>query len=426
MNLVLDRIRRHKSGVPLGLYSVCCAHPLAIEAALVHARDSAGPALIEATSNQVNQEGGYTGLTPSEFVALVHEICERVGFPRERLVLGGDHLGPNTWQHLPAREAMIRSKVLVEQYLAAGFRKIHLDCSMACANDATPLTDEVVAERAADLCAAVEATWRRVGGEAPVYIVGTEVPVPGGAHESLDHLQVTSPEAAANTIEAHRSALEARGLAEVWPRVIGLVVQPGVEFSHREVVEYAPAKAVNLSAFIESQPTMVYEAHSTDFQSPACLEALVRDHFAVLKVGPAVTFALREALWALDHVEREWLGASRASGLRNVALSAMGADPRHWKKYYNGAGPQLGFEQQFSLSDRIRYYWPHAAVEKALQTMIENLDREPPPLALISQYLPQEYEAIRSGGLRYRARDLILHHICAVLKLYSQACRSRE
>jgi D-tagatose-1,6-bisphosphate aldolase subunit GatZ/KbaZ len=426
MKAILEHIQRHKSGTPVGLYSVCSAHPLAIEAALIHAKGTGGPALIEATSNQVNQDGGYTGLTPQEFVDRVLEIGERVGFPRKKLLLGGDHLGPNAWQHLRADEAMAKSVVLVEQYLAAGFRKIHLDCSMSCAGDPVPLGDEIIAERTAVLCAAVEAMWRKVGGEAPVYVIGSEVPVPGGAQESLHELQVTSRQAASKTIATHRAAFASRNLEGVWPRVIGLVVQPGVEFDHHDVIEYAAEKATDLSRFIESEATMVYEAHSTDYQSPASLSDLVRDHFAILKVGPAVTFALREALWALDRIEREWLGANKASGLKDITLTLMQIEPRHWVKYYDAASERLRFDQQYSLSDRIRYYWPHAAVEKALTTMLENLTRNPPPLALISQYLPDEYQAIREGRLDYRARDLILHRIGTVLEQYSKACRSGE
>jgi D-tagatose-1,6-bisphosphate aldolase subunit GatZ/KbaZ len=321
---------------------------------------------------------------------------------------------------------MSKATVLVEQYLAAGFRKIHLDCSMSCAGDPIPLGDEIIAARTASLCAAVEASWREVGGEAPVYIIGSEVPVPGGAHESLGELSVTSPQAASDTIEAHRAAFASSGLAEVWPRVIGLVVQPGVEFDHRDVVEYVAGKATSLSRFIDSQSTMVYEAHSTDYQSAAGLAELVRDHFAILKVGPAVTFALREALWALDSIEQEWLGAGEASGLKNITLGVMEAEPRHWRKYYGESGARLHFDLQYSLSDRIRYYWPHAAVERAVTTMLDNLSRNPPPLALISQYLPGEYQAIRSGRLSYNARDWVLHRIGTVLEQYSSACHSGE
>ena len=178
-------LAQHKAGRSVGVYSACSAHPLVIEAALNSVRRQSGPVLIEATSNQVNQDGGYTGMRPADFSRFVLDIAARLGVPSEQVLLGGDHLGPNCWQDLPAEAAMVKSEQLIADYVAAGFRKIHLDCSMSCADDPTPLTDAIVAQRAARLCAVAEKTWSRAGGEAPVYVVGTEVPVPGGAKESL-------------------------------------------------------------------------------------------------------------------------------------------------------------------------------------------------------------------------------------------------
>ena len=92
-----------------------------IEATLLHAQRSGAPfALIEATSNQVNQDGGYTGMKPADFRDFVHGIADRVGLPESALLLGGDHLGPNPWQALPAEEAMARAEVLIEDYVARG------------------------------------------------------------------------------------------------------------------------------------------------------------------------------------------------------------------------------------------------------------------------------------------------------------------
>jgi len=162
----------------------------------LHARDAGGQVLVEATSNQVNKDGGYTGMRPADFSQFVGAIAKRVGFPRGRVLLGGDHLGPNCWQQLASEQALLRSERLIEDYVTAGFRKIHLDCSMPCADDAAPLDDATVAARVTRLCRVAERTWQRVGGEAPVCVVGTEVPVPGGAHGPLSELHPTSPEAA--------------------------------------------------------------------------------------------------------------------------------------------------------------------------------------------------------------------------------------
>ena len=421
MNAMLDLVRRHKSGVPVGIYSVCSAHPLVLEASLRMAGRTGSLALIEATSNQVNQDGGYTGMRPADFRERVLGLATAVGLPHDRVVLGGDHLGPNCWQNLPAATALQNSAVLVGEYVAAGFRKIHLDCSMSCADDPRSLGDELIAERTASLCEITEAAWRKAGGEPPVYVIGSEVPVPGGAHETLQELAVTTPQAAHATIDAHRRAFERHGVESAWSRVVGLVVQPGVEFDHHQVVDYVRSKATALSHSIESVPGVVFEAHSTDYQAPQALQALVQDHFAILKVGPGLTFALREVFWALSDIAAQ-LGLAPPGSVKATLLEEMQRNPRYWKSYYTDPGQQ-GFDLQFSLSDRSRYYWSTPVVEQACYELFERLASRGIPLTLISQYLPVQYAAIRAGRLKNHPRELVLHGVEQVLRQYDGACR---
>src|SRR6185295_10588078 len=207
--------------------------------------------------------------------------AKHVGFDAARIVLGGDHLGPNPWTSLRADAAMAKAEVMVGAYVAAGFRKIHLDCSMSCAGDPTPLPESEIVRRAVRLCGAAEAAYALApkngpGAEPPVYVIGTEVPVPGGATEAIEGLAVTSPQAALATIEAHRQAFVSAGLQDAWNRVIASVVQPGVEFDHHNVIDYGPKDAQALSHAITAVPGMVYEAHSTDYQTRDALRQLVR------------------------------------------------------------------------------------------------------------------------------------------------------
>jgi D-tagatose-1,6-bisphosphate aldolase subunit GatZ/KbaZ len=427
MHAMLDLIARHKAGHAVGVTSVCSAHPIVIEATLRHAQRSGQPlVLFEATCNQVNQDGGYTGMRPADFVAFVHAIADRVGVARSRIALGGDHLGPNPWTALAADAAMDKAEVMVAAYVAAGFRKIHLDCSMACAGDPVPLPEAEIVRRATRLARAAEAAWQQAGGEAPVYVIGTEVPVPGGATEAIEGLALTTPAAALATIEAHRAAFAAAGLQDAWGRVIASVVQPGVEFDHHSVIDYAPDKAVALSAAIASVPGMVFEAHSTDYQTRAALDALVRDHFAILKVGPGLTFALREALWALDAIEREWIAAADQARLRDVTLQRLRDEPGHWQRYYHAQGDALTVDLQYSLSDRIRYYWPDAQIEQARQRLFDNLRAAPPPLPLVSQYLPHAVHALRNGTATLDPHSLAMAHVSAVLDDYHHASHDQD
>jgi D-tagatose-1,6-bisphosphate aldolase subunit GatZ/KbaZ len=423
--LLLDLARRRLADPTIGITSVCSAHPLVVEAAVEQALDDGGPLLVEATSNQVDQFGGYTGMRPGDFRDLVTGIAERAGLPRERVLLGGDHLGPNRWRALGAEDAMRRAEELVTEYVEAGFCKIHLDTSMVCAGDPAPLTDAHVAERAARLARVAEDQARH-GDHAPVYVIGTEVPVPGGAQENIERLEPTSPEAASRTIEAHRQAFDAAGVGAAWERVIGLVVQPGVEFDHHHVVDYDRRRTKALTAVLDDHPGMVFEAHSTDCQTTEGLAALVEDRWAILKVGPWLTFALREALFALAAIEDELVPPDRRSRLAHVVEETMLAKPEWWQDYYPGGAEEQRLARRYSYSDRIRYYWSDPVVAEAQERLLVNLGDQDVPLPLISAHLPQQYESVRRGELPVDPRAMAIHRVRGVLAAYSRACGGRS
>ncbi len=425
MSHLLEILRAHRQGQPVGIYSVCSANEYVLRAAFEQATRYGTLLLIESTSNQVDQFGGYTGMNPVQFRSYVLRLAEEAGFAAERLALGGDHLGPNAWQHLPAAEAMVLSAELIRSYVAAGFEKIHLDCSMACADDPKRLPDETVAERSAQLALVAEAAASQAGLAPPVYVIGTEVPIPGGEASLGAGLAVTTPVAAANTLAVHAAAFTAHGLQAAWQRVIAMVVQPGVDFDHSQIQHYLPSAAAALSNFVAQQmdpPTLVFEAHSTDYQTEAAMHALVRDHFAILKVGPAVTFALREAWFALAAIEREIVPFGRQSQLPAVLEQRMLAEPKHWAKHYSGTPAQQHRLRAYALSDRCRYYWGDAAVLSALAKLIANLEQQAIPLPLLSQYLPEQFDSVLQGELLAQPRALAQHKVGMVLARYARAC----
>jgi len=419
MNQLLKALAvRGSDGRQAGIYSICSAHPLVIEAAMLQCLDDGTPLLIEATCNQVNQFGGYTGMQPADFVRFVQAIAARVGFDAQQLIFGGDHLGPNPWRDQPASGAMELAKDLLRAYAQAGFQKLHLDASMPCAGDPPVLPDAVVAQRAAALCAAAEAVAPGVA----VYVVGTEVPVPGGAAEELSDIQVTSPAAARHTLDAHEAAFAALALHDAWTRVIALVVQPGVEFDHTRVIDYRPEQAVELSAFQKGQQQFVFEAHSTDYQRADSLARLVTDGFAILKVGPGLTFALREALYALEAIEKEMLPQVVWSHLRAVVEADMLRLQKDWAGYYHGDAARQAQLRVFSYSDRVRYYWGQPAIAAAVRRLLDNLAPVAIPENLVSQYFPVQYEACRRGAIGLAARELLLERVRGAIRPYAMAC----
>jgi D-tagatose-1,6-bisphosphate aldolase subunit GatZ/KbaZ len=421
----------HKRGDARGIASVCSAHPLVLRAAFEQALADGVPALVESTSNQVNQDGGYTGVRPAEFAAFVRSLALEAGLPGERVLLGGDHLGPHPWSALAAAPAMERAAEMVRQYVGAGYLKIHLDASMRCADDPPgALSDAVAAERTAELAAAAETAQagRPAGATPPVYVIGTEVPVPGGQAGEHAGPQPTGVEDARRGLELTRAAFARRGLESAWERVVAQVVQPGVEFGDDVVYRYRREAALPLRAFSESQERLVFEAHSTDYQAEGSLRALVEDHFALLKVGPELTFALREGLFALESIEHELLARrapERLSGLRITLEQAMLDDPRHWKAYYRDADEAaLRLRLVFSLSDRARYYWSTPPVREAVSRLFTNLDAERLPPGLLSQYLCDVAEADLEPRPD-RAAGLARLGVRRVLARYGRACRPR-
>jgi len=431
MAALTEVVREQKRGVARGIASVCSAHPLVLQAAFEQALADGSSVLVESTSNQVNQDGGYTGVTPKEFVAFVARLAAEAGLPTERVVLGGDHLGPHPFASDRGALAMERAAEMVRQYVHAGYEKIHLDASMRCADDPPgPLSDEVAAERTAELAAAAEtATVERPARvPLPVYVIGTEVPTPGGQAGEHEGPVPTLVEDARRGLELTRAAFARKGLDAAWQRVLAQVVQPGVEFGDDVVYRYEPRAAAQLRAFSEGQERLVFEAHSTDYQTEAALGALVADHFAILKVGPELTFALREALFALEAIERELFEGrkpERLSGLRQTLEHAMTGEPRHWKAHYGEADEQtLRLRRAFSLSDRARYYWPLPEVRRAVERLFANLDAEHVPSGVLRQHFPAEADRDSLRPEAGNAAGLARAHVRRVLARYARACGS--
>ena len=416
-------LHSREGGRQAGIYSVCSAHPWVLRAAAEQAQEDGTLLLIEATSNQVNQAGGYTGMRPADFRRFAEGIADAAGFDRTRLVLGGDHLGPNPWRTLTPEVAMTHALEMVAEYAAAGFSKIHLDASMPCGGEDKVLTDAIVAERAARLCAAAEQAAAAANLSEPVYVIGTEVPTPGGAAHDLGELAPTSTAAAQQTLDVHEAAFTKAGLQSAWRRVLALVVQPGVEFDHDRVVDYAHPNAAALSGWLKERAgTLVFEAHSTDYQKPEAYAKLVQDGFAILKVGPALTFAMREALFSLAAMEQELMRAEDASQLIKVVEQTMLAEPTAWKPYYGGDAQEQRRLRVYSYSDRMRYYWNHPAVGAAVTRLIENLEHVGIPENMLSAYLPTQFQRVREGSLQNNAPALIVDKVRDVLRMYAAAC----
>ena len=428
-------VEYQKAGNPVGIYSACSSNSFVIEAVLEEARDHNEVCLIESTANQVDQNGGYSGMTPADFKTFVLAKAKEIGCDPAKIYLGGDHLGPLTVAHLPEAEAMAYARTLVHDYVKAGFTKIHIDTSMKVADDDPNerLSDETIARRGAELARVCEDAYQELLKEdpnavRPVYIVGSEVPIPGGATGDNSGMQVTRVEDFKNTVATFEKAFKDQGLEETWKDVIAVVVQPGVEEKDAGCTEYDRAKAAELMASIKEFPNIVFEGHSTDYQTKYKLRELVEDGVGVLKVGPGLTYGAREALFSLAYIEENMFHGreDETSHFIDVLEKAMLETPKNWAKHYYGNENELWFKRKFSFSDRSRYYMPNPEVKAAMDKMFENLRKEGINLAALSQFMPMQYTKVREGVLQNDPAELVKDRVKNTIDEYRFATHQNE
>lgn len=402
-----------------GIVSICSVNEFVLESTLRFQKQNETFILIESTANQVNHYGGYSNLTPSKFRDTVLSLARKYGVHPQRLIIGVDHAGPWPWLKLEAHKAMEEAKRLVAECVKAGYKKIHLDTSYKLLGDAS-WDRSVIAKRQAELCFVAEEAYKDISGEdpvPPVYVLGTDVPPPGGSTSGvLGHL------VSIGTLEEDLDMVQYEffklGLKDAWNRVVGYVMHSGADFRSFDVIPYDSGKLDHLKPFLSTFPYAL-EAHSTDYQKLECLQSMVRDGFAILKVGPELTFRFREAIFALCNVEKEVVNLENQSHLIETIVSEMKANPKYWEVYYHGEEIEL----KFSLYDRIRYYWSNEKVKEALNKLLMNLQNVAIPASLIHQYCPDINDDL-SGITVLDPIEVIYSKIKLSLERYHKACKA--
>jgi D-tagatose-1,6-bisphosphate aldolase subunit GatZ/KbaZ len=149
---------------------------------------------------------------------------------------------------------------------------------------------------------------------------------------------------------------------------------------------------------------------------------LVTDGWRVLKVGPGLTFAMREALFALAAIENELVAPRDRSQLPEVVERCMLAVPEHWERYCPGSAAEKYIARRYSYSDRMRYYWPDPQIDAAVQRLLHNLSSHAIPEPMLSAFAPDQYDRVRAGLLSADPKSLVLDRIRGVLHRYAHAC----
>ena len=231
--------------------------------------------------------------------------------------------------------------------------------------------------------------------------------------------KITAVSNLGETVSTHQDAFSRYGLEDAWSRVCAIVTQPGVDFSHSSIHGFDEVAAKPLTDGILDYPGLAYEAHSTDYQTSEALQGMVNGHYVFLKVGPELTFAFREAIMALAHMETHLIPVDELSLVVEALKTAMDDDPAHWRQYYIGDDQTKSVQKLFSYSDRIRYYWSVPPVVTAVKKLFANLRKADIPQMMISQYFPLSSSNVYCSNM---PRVLCIEHIQRVVKRYYDAC----
>ena len=428
MHPIKEILSKRQNGISSGIASYCTSNKLVIESILEYYLETDEHVLIECTANQVNQFGGYMNMTPADFRDYVYDIADKISFPKERIILGADHFGPLVWADKSEKEAMDNAKELVKLAVLAGYTKIHLDTSMFLGSDDTSkkLSDETIAKRGAILYKTCEDAFDERIKEYPnsihpVYVIGSEVPIPGGEYEEKNTLEVTKSADFENTINAYDKTFKEYSIDNSWDNIIAVVVQPGVEFSNEDVHDYDRTQAINLCEKLKEYPNLVFEGHSSDYQFKEKLKEMVEDGVAILKVGPALTYALREGLFSLSLMEKELIEDDKRANFIDVLEESMLRNPKDWEKYYPGNKLEQKLARKYSFSDRSRYYMAQDEINSSIDKLFNNIDSFDISLGIIKQFLPNAYIKIRKENMSKNAEHLVKSKVKDVINDYNYA-----
>ena len=304
------------------------------------------PTLIESTSNQVNQFGGYTGLEPKQFKKKIEKLCKLVKLPSRQLIIGGDHLGPLPWKNINTKSAMKNAKVLVKKCLKAKYNKIHIDTAIIC-KDEKNINRNIIVNRCEDILKSIS----KKDLKNIFLVVGTEVPFAGGG----DHLKpvITNLESIKKEYLLYSQMFKRKKILNKTP--FALVIDPGIGFNNRKVT------TSNLTGFIKKKlfskkQNFYFEAHSSDYQSKENLKKLVDNNFKFLKVGPELTHIYAKSIFEMQNIEK-LIRKKKLSNIGDTLLNEMNTNKDYWKNYYKGSKKKINFLMFNSYLDRSRYYW---------------------------------------------------------------------
>tara|TARA_B100000767_G_C19718103_1_gene515916 strand:+ start:141 stop:1364 length:1224 start_codon:yes stop_codon:yes gene_type:complete len=342
------------------LPSFCTANFDVIESIFYYCLINKFPCLIECTSNQVNQDGGYTFTTPKLFVKKINKLRKKIKLNKSQLFLGGDHLGPLPWKNNTNKTALKKSIKLINNFLNEKFDKIHIDTSIKCKNDQL-INNEIIFDRT---CKILNSPIIKKKIDNKFLVIGTEVPLSG----SDDDKKVIITSMKKIKIEALKFQNLLVNL-KLKKKIFGLVIEPGMKYMNSSIKKPIFTKFLNKKKFSKAND-FVFEAHSTDYQPKKILLNLVDNNFKFLKVGPELTYNYSRSLFFMNKIENKFFKNPTSDIKKNILLS-MKEKNKYWKEYYDKNNDLLLLNSKL---DRSRYYLNTKNVENSIRILKNNIN----------------------------------------------------
>jgi tagatose-1,6-bisphosphate aldolase non-catalytic subunit AgaZ/GatZ len=370
MDYILDRIRKLESetGVKRTIFAACPNSLSVIRAALKAARRCNAPVKFAATLNQVDLDGGYTGLTPSEFVKTINLHAQNLDVVSP-VIIAVDHGGPwlkdiHRTGNWPFSKTMSAVKQSFEAAIKAGYDLLHVDPTV----DVTlprgqNISIETVAERTLELIEHSEKFRRDNNYPRISYEVGTEE-----VHGGLADLAVFR-----KFLELLKRGLEQKGLHDVWPCfVVGKV---GTDL---HTTTFDPSVARQLTEIAGQYGSLIKGHYSDNVTNP---EAYPESGMGAANIGPEFTEMEYDALINLEQVQQtlfEEGKIARRAPMKEKLWEAVVQSGR-WRKWLNSDEDPDNFyansgeRQLWLVKTGCRYIWEEPEVVSTRTRLYQNL-----------------------------------------------------
>lgn len=371
MDFILYQIKKLESEtrVPRTIFAACPNSLSVIKASLRSAKRNNAPLKFAATLNQVDLDGGYTGLTQKEFVKTIRQEARAINHTGP-VIIAIDHGGPwlkdiQTREKWSYESAMAAVKFSFEAAIEAGYDLIHVDPTIDITLPKGEIISiDVVADRTVELIVHSE-KFRRKNNYPPIsYEVGTEE-----VHGGLADLKVFN-----RFLDLLKDGLRKNKLVDVWPCfVVGKV---GTDL---HTSTFDPKVAKQLTEIVRKYGSVIKGHYSDNVSNP---EDYPTSGMGAANVGPEFTEREYDGLMELCQAEENLCSegkVAKSSQLKSVLWSAVVASLR-WKKWTIDGESGLSFynlareRQEWLVKTGCRYIWENPEVLAARSKLYRNME----------------------------------------------------